>query len=98
MAFNHKNPDTVVGGSYNGSLSFFDVRQGTSAGVVKPYLTTILEKSHHDPVYDVTWLTVGKTGTECVSSSSDGQLLWWDINPKGEHNKRLPTEKILLEE
>ena len=24
MVFNHKNPEIIVGGSYNGSLSFFD--------------------------------------------------------------------------
>jgi dynein intermediate chain 2 len=24
MVFNHKNSDIIVGGSYNGSLSFFD--------------------------------------------------------------------------
>lgn len=41
-------------------------------------MTTILEKSHHDPVYDIYWLAHGKTGTECVSTSTDGRLLWWD--------------------
>jgi dynein intermediate chain 2 len=99
MAFNHKNSDICVGGSYNGSLSFFDTRAGNSAGVVKPYMTTVLEKSHHDPVYDVYWLTLGKTGTECVSSSTDGQLLWWDINKKSEgRDIQVPVESCLLEE
>lgn len=94
MAFNHKNSDIVVGGSYNGSLSFFDTRQGNSSGVVKPFKTTILEKSHHDPVYDVYWLTLGKTGSECVSSSTDGQLLWWDMkNPED-----VPVDRVLLQE
>ena len=79
MAFNHKNSEIVVGGSYNGSISYFDTRQGNSQGVVKPFRTTILEKSHHDPVYDVYWLTVGKTGNECCSASTDGRLLWWDM-------------------
>ena len=60
MAFNHKNADTIVGGSYNGSLCFFDVRKGNAQGVIKPTATTILEKSHHDPVSDVFWVTVGK--------------------------------------
>tara|TARA_B110000285_G_scaffold234218_1_gene310408 strand:+ start:374 stop:1087 length:714 start_codon:yes stop_codon:yes gene_type:complete len=78
MAFNQKNPDIVVGGSYNGSLSFFDTRAGDASGVVKPFRTTILEKSHHDPVYDVDWKTVGKTLSECVSTSTDGKILWWD--------------------
>jgi dynein intermediate chain 2 len=30
LAFNHKNNDIVVGGSYNGSLSFFDTRIGNA--------------------------------------------------------------------
>jgi len=99
LAFNHKNSDIVVGGSYNGSLSFFDTRSGNSAGVVKPFMTTVLEKSHHDPVYDVYWLTLGKSGTECVSSSTDGTLHWWDTNKKSEgRDIRVPTESLLLEE
>jgi dynein intermediate chain 2 len=51
LAFNHKNSDIVVGGCYNGSLAFFDTRQGDSSGVIRPFRTTVLEKSHHDPVY-----------------------------------------------
>ena len=94
MAFNHKNSDIIVGGSYNGSLSFFDTRQGHSTGVIKPFKTTILEKSHHDPVYDVYWLTLGKTGNDCVSCSTDGQLLWWDkSNPEN-----APLEQCILNE
>jgi dynein intermediate chain 2 len=80
MAFNQKNNDHVVGGSYNGSLSFFDLKVGSASGVIKPVRTTVLEKSHHEPVYDVYWLTVGKQGSECCSVSTDGQLLWWDKN------------------
>ena len=30
LAFNHKNNDIIVGGAYNGSLSYFDKRQGNS--------------------------------------------------------------------
>lgn len=84
MAFNHKNADIVVGGSYNGSLSFFDTREGNSAGVINPVMTTVLEHSHHDPVYGVNWVQTGKTGNECVSLASDGRLIWWDrFNPDG---------------
>ena len=79
MVFNHKNSDILVGGSYNGTLSFFDLRKGSSSGVIKPFETTLLEKSHHDPIYDIYWLTVGKAGTECVSTSTDGRILWWDF-------------------
>jgi len=94
LKFNHKNSDIVVGGSYNGSLSFFDLKKGDASGVVKPIETTILEKSHHDPVYDVYWLTVQKTGTECVSTSTDGRLLWWDMRKLSEG----PIDSMTLEE
>jgi dynein intermediate chain 2 len=55
--------------------------------VIKPQLTTVLEASHHDPVYDVYWLTGGKAGKECVSTSTDGRVLWWDMR-----NTNKPTE------
>jgi dynein intermediate chain 2 len=82
MVFNPKHQDVIAGGSYNGSLSFFDTRKGNSS-VLKPTETTILEKSHHEPVYDIYWLTVGKTGTECISTSTDGRLLFWDMRNLG---------------
>lgn len=94
MVFNHKNSDIIVGGSYNGSLSFFDQRKGSSSGVIKPVETTLLEKSHHDPVYDVYWLTVGKSGTECVSTSTDGRILWWDMKKLGDG----PVDELILSE
>jgi len=93
MVFNHKINDIVVGGSYNGSLSFFDQRKGHSSGVLKPFETTVLEKSHHDPVYDIYWLTLGKSGSECASTSSDGRLLWWDMKKLGDG----PVDELVME-
>lgn len=98
MAFNHKHNDIIVGGSYNGSLSFFDVRVGSSSGVIKPLKTTILEKSHHDPVYDVQWLTHEKSGTKCASSSTDGRIHWWDYNFIKEETPAIPSETFMMEE
>ena len=45
-----------------------------------------------DPVYDFAWLQ-SKTGTECMSVSTDGSVLWWDIRKLGE-----PTESLILKE
>ena len=94
LAFSQKNSDLIVGGSYNGSICVFDRRAKEGAGgSIKPTATSILEKSHHDPVYDVSWIS-GKSGVECVSTSTDGRLLWWDT-------KNLdagPTEELKLEE
>jgi dynein intermediate chain 2 len=98
MAFNNKSPEIIVGGSYNGSLSFFDTRQGNSAGVIKPFKSTILEKSHHDPVYNVEWTAIGKTGSECVSSSTDGRVLWWDFKDEKGGEEPQPDKLVLNEE
>jgi len=43
-------------------------------------------------VYDFAWLQ-SKTGTECMSVSTDGSVLWWDIRKLGE-----PTESLTLKE
>ena len=73
LAYNPRSPDHVVGGSYSGLLSFFDLRKGGSS-----VETSAVERSHHDPIYDVSWVQ-SRTGNECCSISTDGQLLWWDI-------------------
>eukprot|EP00742_Colponemidia_sp_Colp-10_P001216 GILJ01001309.1.p1 GENE.GILJ01001309.1~~GILJ01001309.1.p1 ORF type:complete len:593 (-),score=99.77 GILJ01001309.1:140-1918(-) len=86
VVYNHKNPDTLVGGCYNGLIAFWDLRRPGS----NPYETSVIEKSHHDPVYDIFWLH-SKTGFECVSASTDGRLLWWDTRRLGE-----PTDTLLL--
>merc|ERR1711988_910025 len=69
LRFNPKSPDTLVGGSYNGLITFYDLRK---SGLE----TSLIEKSHHDPVYDVYWIS-SKTGNQCASVSTDGQMLWW---------------------
>lgn len=86
LRFNPKSSDTLVGGSYNGLVSFFDLRK---SGAV-PYETSVIEKSHHDPVYDIYWVS-SKTGNQCVSVSTDGQMMWWDTRRLGE-----PTDVIEL--
>jgi len=87
LEYNPKDPHLLVGGSYNGLISYWDTRKGPN-----PADTSIIEKSHRDPVYDVAWLQ-GKTAFECASTSTDGQVLWWDIRKLGE-----PSEKLVLED
>jgi len=86
MRFNPKSTETLVGGSYNGLISFFDLRRSGAA----PLETSVIENSHHDPVYDVFWIS-SKTGNQCASVSTDGRMLWWDTRRLGE-----PTETIPL--
>lgn len=77
LIFSQKNSDILIGGSYNGSVSFFDQRNGNSAGTIRPEHTTMLEKSHHDPVYDVHFLQ-SRSASEFVTTSTDGRVLFWD--------------------
>lgn len=52
--------------------------------------TSSIDRSHHDPVYDVFWIQ-SKTNNQFVSVSTDGQMMWWD-------SRRLvePTEVLQL--
>jgi dynein intermediate chain 2 len=86
IAYNPKDAHILLGGCYNGLLQYWDDRKGGS-----PVDSSPIEKSHRDPVYDVAWMQ-SKTGTECCSVSTDGQVFWWDIRKLGE-----PMEGIMLE-
>ena len=115
LRFNPKSSDTLIGGSYNGLITFYDLRKA-GGGIIKeatPFSASIIEKSHHDPVYDIFWIN-SKTGNQvshhiylynkciknmwlklyriqCVSVSTDGQILWWDTRKLSE-----PTDSLLL--
>jgi dynein intermediate chain 2 len=54
-----------------------------------------VEKSHSDPVTHLSWLSM-KTGTELITSSTDGRVLWWDTRQfaKGPIDNLLLTEQI----
>ncbi len=68
---NTKSTDNLVGGSYNGLINFFDLRKpGATIGQAVPLETSVIEKSHHDPVYDVFWIS-SKTG-RCTCGSGRG--------------------------
>ncbi|XP_049595263.1 dynein axonemal intermediate chain 2 [Syngnathus scovelli] len=86
LDYNPKDPHTLVGGSYNGQIVFWDTRKGS-----QPADVSSLEQSHRDPVYKAIWLQ-SKTGTEAFSASTDGQVLWWDVRRLSE-----PTEQLILD-
>ena len=86
LEYNPKDPHFLVGGSYNGLVNCFDTRTGET-----PKDSSIIEKSHRDPVYKIAWLQ-GKHPFECCSTSTDGQVLWWDVRKLGE-----PSEGLMLE-
>ncbi|KAG8468793.1 hypothetical protein KFE25_007311 [Diacronema lutheri] len=85
LEYNSKDAFLLAGGCYNGLISYWDTRRGS-----EPVESSLIEKSHRDPVYSIVWLQ-GKTAYECASTSTDGQVLWWDIRKLGE-----PTESLEL--
>mmetsp|Transcript_4806 Transcript_4806/g.8358 ORF Transcript_4806/g.8358 Transcript_4806/m.8358 type:complete len:557 (+) Transcript_4806:181-1851(+) len=76
--FNLKDGNIIGAGQYNGQFTVYDMRKGSS-----PTETTPIDISHRDPVYDIAWLQ-SKTGTEAMSVSTDGMVLWWDIRKLSE--------------
>jgi len=92
LRYNPKNLDTLVGGSCNGMISYYDLRKPNGpTGTCRPVECSAIEKSHHDPVSDVYWIS-SKTGHQCVSVSTDGQMLWWDTRKLEE-----PIDRLILE-
>jgi dynein intermediate chain 2 len=92
LKFNPKQTDSLIGGSYNGLISFYDLRKsgGVTFKDIAPVSTSMIEKSHHDPVYEVFWVS-SKTGSACASVSTDGQMIWWDTRKLHE-----PSDTIQL--
>mmetsp|Transcript_183 Transcript_183/g.635 ORF Transcript_183/g.635 Transcript_183/m.635 type:complete len:582 (+) Transcript_183:180-1925(+) len=82
--FNNKDTNVVGAGQYNGQLSLFDIRKGS-----RPTGVTQIENSHRDPIFDMAW-TQSKTGTEAMTCSTDGMVLWWDTRNLSEPLEPLP--------
>ena len=53
--------------------------------------SSLIEKSHNDPVFGLSWIQ-SKSGSEFFSASTDGKCLWWDIRKLSE-----PTETLLID-
>jgi dynein intermediate chain 2 len=87
LAFNHKDQNLIGAGQYNGQMTFFDLRKGPA-----PVDTSPVEHSHHSPLYDFAW-TQSKGGSELMTTSTDGSVLWWDLRKLGE-----PLEQLTLRE
>lgn len=85
--YNPKDVNVLLGGLYNGQVAYWDTRKGHT-----PCDSSPIERSHRDPVYDAAWLP-SKTGSECMSVSTDGFVHWWDVRRLNE-----PTESIVLTE
>lgn len=88
LAYNLKDHNLVGAGQYNGQVTFFDLRKGPT-----PVDATLVEHSHRDAVHDFAW-TQSKTGSELMSTSTDGSVLWWDLRKLGGE----PLESLTLRE
>jgi dynein intermediate chain 2 len=86
LEYNPKDPHTLAGGYYNGQIAVFDTRKGS-----QPVDTTPVEISHRDPVHKLIYPS-SKTGSDIFSTSTDGQVMWWDIRKLVE-----PVETLKLE-
>ncbi|XP_067570471.1 LOW QUALITY PROTEIN: dynein axonemal intermediate chain 2 [Pseudorca crassidens] len=86
LEYNPKDSHVLLAGCYNGQIACWDTRKGSLVAE----LSTI-EFSHRDPVYGTIWLQ-SKTGTECFSASTDGQVMWWDVRKMSE-----PTEVVIMD-
>ena len=73
ISYNPKITDTIGGGCYNGLICCWDQRKGKDPTHISP-----VDDSHYDPVTHFQWL-MSSTGTECVTTSTDGRVMWWDI-------------------
>lgn len=51
--------------------------------------------SCRDPVFDFAWLQ-SKTGSEALTVSTDGQVLWWDIRKLSEVVETMPLRYTRL--
>ena len=82
-----RNADLIAGGDCGGRVQFFDLRAGSRFQAVSSF-----ENSHHEPVFDVSWLQ-SKTHSELVSVSPDSRVLWWDTR-----NLSAPTDSCILQD
>jgi len=62
----------IGGGCHNGLVAIWDVKKGS-----QPVLVSPVQQAHSLPVTHMAWLSA-KTGTELITSSTDGKVLWWD--------------------
>jgi len=88
MVYNHKNPDQIGFGCYNGTVGVWDNRVNKKT----PLLVSEIEVSHHEPVVDFIWLS-SKGGNEFVTCSTDGKVIWWDYR-----NISQPTDSLIVSE
>lgn len=86
LEYHVKDTNCLVAGMINGQVSIWDARSGYDF-----IHCSVIEESHLEPVRSAIWIH-SKTGSEFFTSSSDGQVKWWDIRKLS-----APTETLILD-
>ncbi|KAK5640046.1 hypothetical protein RI129_010857 [Pyrocoelia pectoralis] len=85
LEYHTKDVNTLVSGHLSGRIAIWDSRKGSA-----PVHRSITEISHREPVSCVLWIN-SKSGLEFFSTSTDGQVKWWDARKLTE-----PLETLIL--
>jgi hypothetical protein len=95
----NKLPEVATTDKFVKKFSFFsyflviwDLKDRDRNPVIQSKFIALPEVSHYDPVSDLVWLT-SKHGSEFLTTSTDGKMLWWDTR-----NLNGPAETFQLTE
>lgn len=70
LEYNPKDPSTLISGMYSGQVGAWDTRVDKSL-----VATSEREVCHREAVNSVLWIN-SKSGSEFISGSFDGQVIW----------------------
>ena len=84
-AYYSKNPELIGSGNHAGLVQHYDLRASH-----KPVSVSSFEGAHATAVSEFAWLQ-SKTHSECVTSGTDGKILWWDTR-----NLKEPVDQVVL--
>ncbi len=75
ISFNRHHQSLLDVGCSNGTVGIFDIHEGVTQNLL---CLSKLEESHNDAITDFVWLR-HRNGTEFVTTSTGGKVIWWDI-------------------
>ncbi|KAB0792213.1 hypothetical protein PPYR_14172 [Photinus pyralis] len=85
VEYHTKDVNTLVSGHLSGRVALWDARRGNV-----PVNRSVTEVSHREPARSVLWIN-SKSGLEFFSTSTDGQVKWWDTRKLNQ-----PLETLIL--
>ncbi|KAK5639983.1 hypothetical protein RI129_010794 [Pyrocoelia pectoralis] len=85
IEYHSKDVNTLISGHISGKVDVWDARKGND-----PVNKSTTDVSHREPVRSVLWIN-SKSGLEFFSTSTDGQVKWWDTRKLNQ-----PLETLIL--